>query len=743
MTSRQTVDKPQSDRPPAPVVTQQPPVQAGLGTSAAVAAAAGSTTPPPAGDHGAPPATVPAVDHATVQGGVASPPAVAAPRPADRAGVGAGVDLGAPAAVPAVAESGSLGSSSVPTATTAVAELVARITALSPSSASALPPELVAALGSIGPPLDLTAPRRLVATQELPPLQSPPPLFCAGCELRFQKPGNPPDENHCRCSTPQTVLPAPPRQEGSTTQADIVQDVVDGEQAVAAVDNMTVLGSDSDDLDTPTIGDDDEVELVPVDATKLTHEQRRDRWVELAPAMGGTKTQVTNQLTIPQARLVAKLHVGSVDAPPVGGKWSKGSEQSLSNLAMMCQVKLLEPGRSPKNWNRNRLYDFLMEHDGNVGSEVAPHPPAARRSNQFQNSTHGPRLVNVMKLLSAEIREMHKSKSRLEKDESAEARKITDTWTLIATHFLSDDYDSAVDELQDVMPGHLDQYDGQLRPHYKDRGLYLQDMSMHEAGQKLRSVFRLNVTGPIRTAVNNFHVSGNGDAHLNSSVTDSKAWGDMDDSERTAVLNTAGSSMLDSYLQGNWLIYAHRTLARNDLLTSLFSAMKSGSHGQGKAWCYEGDKVGNSSDSDSDSSDDPRPRSKRRHSSMSVSTKSPKKKKTKKTRIKDGHQAAILARADLIVAAANVQMPSVGSPTAGKADAARASLLENDLAKSHTTELMSTFAQLEGSEVTPGMKIVYGCRARKILVDMKDTTSADEVSQMKAELDRLLLPRLD
>ena len=71
-----------------------------------------------------------------------------------------------------------------------------------------------------------------------------------------------------------------------------------------------------------------------------------------------------------------------------------------------CHVKYLEPGRFPKAWNRARLYDFLIKHDGRQGSEMAAVPPAARHATQFQGTTHGVRLANCMVDMAQEFRDM-------------------------------------------------------------------------------------------------------------------------------------------------------------------------------------------------------------------------------------------------------------------------------------------------------------------------------------------------
>ena len=326
----------------------------------------------------------------------------------------------------------------------------------------------------------------------------------------------------------------------------------------------------------------------------------------------------------------------------------------------------------------------------------------------------------------------HKDLTRADKDQSAAGRHETNVYTALCRKFRSTDYDVAIDELQGIQTGHMQQHDGALRPHHNQVGKYLDGLSDYDGGQRLRSAIKIYVLGPIQQAKNNHMASGNGDAHVDPAVADSQAWGDMNDEQRGLLLDTAGSSMLDDYLKGTWLIYAYRWLAENDMLTNLYSAMSVGSHGIGDDWDYDKDKrvITPSTSSSSDDND-------------TAGSRSAKKKKKRRT----GHQKPqhrsptsqdrLTDSADKIIALIETATPAESRGAVGTADAAQANLLANDLAKSHSVELMATFKELEGSGVSNGMKILYGCRARKILADMARDSPAAETALMKAELDRL------
>ena len=182
--------------------------------------------------------------------------------------------------------------------------------------------------------------------------------------------------------------------------------------------------------------------------------------------------------------------------------------------------------------------------------------------------------------------------------------------TALCRKFRSTDCDLAIDELQGIQTGHMQQHDGALRPHHNQVGKHLDGLSDYDGGQRLRSAIKIYVLGPIRQAKNNHMASGNGDAYLDPTVADSQAWGDMNDEQRGLLLDTAGSSMLDDCLKGTWLIHACRWLAENDMLTNMYSATSVGSHGIGDDWDFDKDKRGGtpSSSSSSDDNDPAGPR---------------------------------------------------------------------------------------------------------------------------------------
>ena len=140
-------------------------------------------------------------------------------------------------------------------------------------------------------------------------LQLPPLMFCSTCLLRKVKPGNGPDENHRRC---EATLPKPPEAHQPALDFGLLVDSNDGGAAGSAQQPIQ-LGA-----------------VVP---TVLDDHQILDRWKETAPSLGGTAAQVSEQLKLHVVQLVSRVRKGSLNAPPAGGKCSKNSDQSLSNLA--------------------------------------------------------------------------------------------------------------------------------------------------------------------------------------------------------------------------------------------------------------------------------------------------------------------------------------------------------------------------------------------------------------------------
>ena len=153
----------------------------------------------------------------------------------------------------------------------------------------------------------------LEATQalQLPPLNSN--MFCSTCSLRKVKPGNGPDENHCRC---EATLPKPPQAHQPAPEFSLLGDLSDFS------DDGNAAGSAQQPI-----------QLDAVVPTALDDYQILDRWKETAPSLGGTAAQVNDQLKLHMVQLVSRVRKGSLNAPPAGGKCSKNSDQSLSNLA--------------------------------------------------------------------------------------------------------------------------------------------------------------------------------------------------------------------------------------------------------------------------------------------------------------------------------------------------------------------------------------------------------------------------
>lgn len=189
----------------------------------------------------------------------------------------------------------------------------------------------------------------------------------------------------------------------------------------------------------------------------------------------------------------------------------------------------------------------------------------------------------------------HKNLSRLEKDRDVHDRRPANTWTAMAECFLSEECHPAVDEVQTPRDSEA-QFDGQVRPHRDEVGECLSGLSTFEAGQCLRQAFEMHMQSPTATAKNNFCMPGNGDKHLSEHPehsSDGKAGADMNDKERGNMIDRAGSSRLDSCIQGNWLLYVCRPLAEHDTLSSAFSAMSHGTHSQGAHWTLDTDEAGN------------------------------------------------------------------------------------------------------------------------------------------------------
>ena len=313
-------------------------------------------------------------------------------------------------------------------------------------------------------------------------------------------------------------------------------------------------------------------------------------------------------------------------------------------------------------------------------------------------------------MFAARIGCRHRNLSRLEKDRDVADRRSANTWTAIAERFLSEEYDPAIDELQ-TLRGSEAQFEGSVRPHRDDVGEHLAGVSMFEAGQRLRQAFKMYLQGPMALAKSNFRQSGNGDKHLSEHPEhsiDGKAWGDMNDKERGNMIDRGGSSLLDSYIPGNWLLYVYRLLADYDILSSAFSAMSHGCHSQGGHWTLDSEEAGNGGRG--------RP---------------PKPGKP----TKEGAQAAqaqMLEAASKLIDAASPTQPQ-------KTDGAQANVLTNDLCKSHTTELSEHFGKLEQGNGSRVQKMTWASRARAILASdsMKRSTSAADLELMKGELDRL------
>ena len=332
-----------------------------------------------------------------------------------------------------------------------------------------------------------------------------------------------------------------------------------------------------------------------------------------------------------------------------------------------------------------------MEHDQTVGSHKNRKAEAlpAKQATSYQKNCHAPRLVNAVIKHMADYKLMYADQSRLEKDQSSRDKKEASVWTKIADSFMEDESDDELDDVHGPAEDLLE-YDYELKPHYKDRGVYLKGVNRVERGNRLRTVLSGSILAEIRKSKNNFLVSGNGDQFLDDHSTvrseyDDKPWDELSEEEKAGMIDSAGSSLLDKYLSGGWLKYCYRRLAFYGLLTVAFSAMSMGKHGHGQEWDFNPGAGGTQS--------------------------SPPTKTTKSDAL-----AAIMSASGQLVKAAN-STPAV-PPVNDGAASAQESLLKSDLAGKQTVELAMILGKLTATDTevqNTVMKTIWAARGRQLL----------------------------